>query len=93
MEELVRSAEISRTKYLFSGYIHLKAIAGCSPELIKKAATLFDRLSANIELLRQADLDQLAPAKKHQFIESTMSVVKDAIDEKRDASTLLAEPA
>ncbi len=86
MELLIRSAEILRTQYLFNGYIHLKAIAGCSPELLTKASGLCDRLSANIELARQTDLDQLAPAKRHHIIESTMSVVKDAIDKKKTRS-------
>lgn len=83
MEQLVRSAEILRKQYIFNGYIHLKAIAGCSPELLRQASNLCDRLSANIELPRQIDLDQLAPAKQHGIIESTMSVVKNVIDERK----------
>ncbi len=83
MEQLIRSAEILRHQHLFNGYIHLKAIAGCSAELLQKASSLCDRLSANIELPRQADLDQLAPAKRHGIIESTMTVVKNAIDERK----------
>lgn len=87
MEQLVRAAEILRTQYLFNGYIHLKAIAGCSPDLLQRASSVCDRLSANIELPNQTDLDQLAPAKQHTIIESTMSVVKTAIDEKKSRKT------
>ncbi len=79
MEQLVRAAELLRTVHQFSGYIHLKTIAGCSPELLQKAGLVADRLSANIELPRQADLDRLAPAKKHLTIETSMQVIKEGI--------------
>lgn len=91
MEQLIYAAEILRTEHLFNGYIHLKAIAGCSPELLSRAGAVADRISANIELARQSDLDDLAPAKKHGVIESTMTVLKNTIAEKRDARSAKAK--
>ena len=54
-----------RVDHGFGGYIHLKAIPSSSPELYLEAGKWADRLSANIELPLDADLDRLAPAKSH----------------------------
>src|ERR1700741_2388327 len=65
MEEMIEVARRLREEEKFGGYIHLKAVAGCSDMLIKKAGLYADRLSANIELPKQTELDELAPAKTH----------------------------
>src|ERR1700710_1601503 len=72
MEELIEVARSLREDHHYNGYIHLKAVPGASEELLALAGRYADRLSANIELPTQADLDQLAPEKKHAVIESTM---------------------
>ncbi|MEZ0267066.1 MAG: putative DNA modification/repair radical SAM protein, partial [Phycisphaerae bacterium] len=72
MEQLARSAELLRSTHNFNGYIHLKAVPGCSPELMERAGAWADRLSANIELPTQADLTQLAPEKTVKTIEGSM---------------------
>lgn len=84
MEELIEVAKKLRTVEKFQGYIHLKAVAGASPELLQKAGLWADRLSANIELPKQADLNDLAPAKTHAQIESAMDSIKVKIDEVKD---------
>ncbi len=43
-----------------------------------------DRLSANIELARDADLVQLAPAKSHREIETSMQQIVDGILDAKD---------
>ena len=86
MEQLIQVARSLRLTHSFGGYIHLKAIPGCSPALIETAGLYADRLSANIELPTQQDLVQLAPEKKSSVIESTMSQIqtrKDELDEDR----------
>ena len=50
MEEMVRVAETLRRDHDFRGYIHLKAIAGASPDLMERAGRAADRLSVNVEL-------------------------------------------
>ena len=50
MEEMVRVAETLRRDHDFRGYIHLKAIAGASQDLIERAGRAADRLSVNVEL-------------------------------------------
>ena len=63
MEDLVEVARSLREDHSFGGYIHLKAVPGASRELLLQAGRWADRLSANIELPTQADLDRLAPRK------------------------------
>src|SRR3954451_22227640 len=40
MEELVRAARLLREEHHFGGYIHLKAVPGCSKELLLEAGRL-----------------------------------------------------
>jgi putative DNA modification/repair radical SAM protein len=83
MEMLVRVAMLLRTEHRFGGYIHLKAVPGVSRDLLRQAGRWADRLSANIELPTQSDLDRLAPAKSHREIESSMASIQNGIaDEK-----------
>jgi putative DNA modification/repair radical SAM protein len=84
MEDLIAVAKILRVEKKFGGYIHIKAVAGASAELLRKAGLYADRLSANIELPTQNDLDKLAPAKTHIETEESMSVIKEAILESKE---------
>ncbi|QOV90466.1 putative DNA modification/repair radical SAM protein [Humisphaera borealis] len=72
MEQLIEVARLLRYQENFNGYIHLKTVPGASPELIERAGLVADRLSANVELPTQEDLDRLAPEKSRQQIEKTM---------------------
>ncbi|HVF29618.1 MAG TPA: putative DNA modification/repair radical SAM protein [Pyrinomonadaceae bacterium] len=84
MEQLVLVAKTLREQELFGGYIHLKAVPGASKELLLEAGKYADRLSANIEMPVQEDLDQLAPEKTIGEIEHTMADVKQGIDDAKD---------
>jgi putative DNA modification/repair radical SAM protein len=87
MEEMILVAKKLRIDHRFGGYIHLKAVAGCSAELLRKAGLYADRLSANIELPTQADLNSLAPAKSHAETEESMSHIKLSILESVEERT------
>lgn len=84
MEQLVLVAKKLREEELFGGYIHLKAVPGASKELLLEAGRYADRLSANMEMPVQSDLDKLAPEKTVDEIENTMADVKYGIDEAAD---------
>ena len=84
MEQLILVAKTLRERELFGGYIHLKAVPGASKELLLQAGKYADRLSANIEMPAQKDLDDLAPEKTISDIESTMADVKFGIDDAKD---------
>ena len=84
MEQLVLVARTLREREHFGGYIHLKAVPGASKDLLLEAGRYADRLSANIEMPVQEDLDQLAPEKTITEIEHTMADVKHGIDDAKD---------
>src|ERR1700752_203369 len=63
MEQVVAVARTLRTEHGFRGYIHLKTIPEAAPELIAEGGRWADRLSINVELPTQHDLEQLAPEK------------------------------
>lgn len=79
MQQLIRAARLLREEHRFGGYIHLKAVPGASPEAFTEAGRWADRLSANIELPRQEDLDKLAPAKSHLEIDQAMATIQHEI--------------
>jgi putative DNA modification/repair radical SAM protein len=87
MEQLVRVAKLLRIDHSFGGYIHLKAVPGASPELMQEAGSWADRLSANVELARDSDLAQLAPAKTHGEIEASMRQIANGILEAKDKTS------
>lgn len=77
MEQLVAVARELRTTHKFCGYIHLKGVPGAAKELLGEAGRYADRLSVNIELSSQRDLDRLAPAKRHDEIEKSMADIRE----------------
>ncbi|HUQ99267.1 MAG TPA: putative DNA modification/repair radical SAM protein [Gemmatimonadaceae bacterium] len=86
MEQMVRVAKLLRVDHEFSGYIHLKTIPNASTELIQQAGKYADRLSINVELPRQNDLDKLAPEKNLVQITRAMGVVREGIAEAKEDS-------
>ena len=88
MEELVRAAELLREHYHFQGYIHLKAIPGASPELIRRAGYLADRMSVNLELPTAESLKRLAPHKSRNTILRPMKQIQLHREENKEELTL-----
>jgi putative DNA modification/repair radical SAM protein len=91
MEQLVAVARTLRTAHAFNGYIHLKAVPGASEDLMAQAGRYADRLSANIELPTDADLQKLAPEKTVSDIETSMNQIARRYlasrDERRKTTT------
>jgi putative DNA modification/repair radical SAM protein len=90
MEQLVAVVRSLRRDHAFAGYIHLKVIPNAAPELIAEAGRWADRVSVNVELPRQQDLDDLAPDKELVQITRSMGVLRDHIDEARDEARSVA---
>lgn len=84
MELLIRVARELREKHRFNGYIHLKVVAGSSQELVEEAGLWADRVSANIEMPVQPDLDLLAPAKTILAATQSMQHVVDKLRQTHD---------
>ena len=79
MELLTQVVEKLRNEYNFRGYIHLKAIPGADELIIKKAGTLVDRMSVNLELPSSKSLKLLAPEKNKEYILKPMKDIKNNI--------------
>lgn len=93
MEQLTLVAKTLRTEHQFGGYIHLKTIPGAAEDLVTEAGLWADRLSVNIELPTETDLKRLAPEKKKPEIVTTMSGIRNKIDEfKEDKKAGLKPP-
>lgn len=91
MEQLLTVARKLREEENFGGYIHLKAVPGASEALLLEAGKYADRLSANIEMPVQKDLDLLAPEKTLAEIEATIGTVKTGIDAAKDLTNRKGE--
>jgi len=84
MEQLIAVARTLRAEHGFAGYIHLKAIPDAAPELLDEAGRWADRLSLNVELPTQENLDRLAPEKQLVQITGAMGRMRDRIDEAKE---------
>ena len=86
MEQLLLVAKTLRERERFGGYIHLKTIPGANQELVDQAGLYADRLSVNVELPTDSDLQQLAPEKDGSQIRSAMNGIKTRMQELREDS-------
>ncbi|WP_187968303.1 putative DNA modification/repair radical SAM protein [Aquibium microcysteis] len=81
MGEMVEIARRLREEHRFGGYIHLKTIPECAPELLEKAGRLADRLSINVEMPTDEGVNRLAPEKKPETIRISMAKLRSKIEE------------
>ncbi|MDO4333131.1 MAG: putative DNA modification/repair radical SAM protein [Eubacteriales bacterium] len=68
-----------RHEYHFQGYIHIKAIPGADPEVIRLAGFEVDRMSINLELPTAEGLSRLAPNKHRRTILTPMRQIQNGI--------------
>lgn len=87
MEQVVSVARKLRQEHEFKGYIHLKTIPEASHELIAEAGRWADRISINVELPRAQDLEQLAPEKNLDRIQSSMGAIHKRIEQAKAETT------
>lgn len=80
MEKIIKILLILRNQEKFYGYIHIKAIPGADPLLIRRAGELADRMSVNIELPSRESLKLLAPQKQVEKLFLPMKQIKDEIN-------------
>ena len=83
MELLYQTLSKLRTEYHFQGYIHVKAIPGADPEMIRKVGFLADRMSVNLELPTAEGLRKLAPHKNRKNILTPMRLVQNGMTENK----------
>jgi putative DNA modification/repair radical SAM protein len=93
MELLVRTIRALRREAGFNGYIHVKIIPGCSPDLVRIAGFWADRVSVNLELPSDQSLRILAPEKTGRQILRSMGAIRSDIDENTDSLPARRDPA
>lgn len=79
MELMIQVVKKLRLHENYNGYIHLKVIPGASRELIHEAGIWADRLSVNVEIPTELNLQKLAPEKNYKGILSPMSQINNEI--------------
>ena len=79
MELIFQTVYKLRTEYHFQGYIHIKAIPGAAPEVIRRAGFWVDRMSINLELPTAEGLQKLAPNKHRKTILAPMRQIQEGI--------------
>ena len=87
MERIFQVVLKLRNHYRFNGYIHVKAIPGASPELIRQTGFLADRMSVNLELPTAEGLRKLAPGKTREKILRPMRQIQQGIWGSRNLTT------
>jgi putative DNA modification/repair radical SAM protein len=81
MDRMIACVELIRTRYSFSGYIHLKLLPGVSEAHIERALQLAHRVSVNLEAPNAARLAAIAPRKDFfEELARPMRVAKRLID-------------
>ncbi len=83
MEQVIRVARTLRVHHQFRGYIHLKTIPEAASELIAEAGKWADRISLNVELPTQDELEKLAPEKNLIRIETAMQAIKSRVEQSK----------
>lgn len=84
MELIYAAVYKLRTQYRFQGYIHVKAIPGADPELVRRLGLLADRMSVNLELPTAEGLKQLAPNKHRKNILTPMRQIQQGITQNKN---------
>lgn len=88
MELICQTLYKLRNVHRFQGYIHVKAIPGADPVLIRKAGFLADRMSVNLELPTAESLQKLAPNKHRKNILRPMRQIQNGISQNREEIVL-----
>lgn len=65
MEKMIEVARKLRLEYEYQGYIHLKIIPGASYDMIKRAMSLADRVSVNLESATSSGFEELTSTKDY----------------------------
>ena len=88
MELLYLTLHRLRKEYHFQGYIHVKAIPGADPELVRLTGFLADRMSVNLELPTAEGLKRLALNKHRKNILAPMRLIQNGITANKEELTV-----
>ena len=81
MDRMLACVELVRSRFQFSGYVHLKLLPGASEAHIERAVQLAHRVSVNLEAPNAERLAAIAPHKRFfQELAEPMRVAKRLIE-------------
>ena len=66
MEQMLKTVEILRLKYKYTGYIHLKILPGARFDYVERAVNLATRVSINVEAPTASHLKKISTLKNFQ---------------------------
>src|SRR3954470_16332800 len=75
MDDLIQALEILRYRHRFTGYIHVKILAGAEPAQVERITQLATRISVNLEAPCGETLTPIAPEKS---FDATMATLERA---------------
>ncbi len=84
VEQMLETLRLLRHQHRFNGYVHVKAIPGCSDLLLEQLGLLADRVSVNLEQCTKSSLETLAPQKRFEHIFKPMRYLSGRLAENRD---------
>jgi predicted DNA-binding helix-hairpin-helix protein len=85
MDDLIEVLELLRERHQFTGYIHVKLVAGGDAEQIARLTVLANRISLNFEAPCGKSLVQIAPEKNFSTTLHDFDRVKKLVVEERQA--------
>jgi predicted DNA-binding helix-hairpin-helix protein len=85
MDDLIQVLELLRERHRFSGYIHVKMVAGGETDQIDRLTSLASRISLNFEAPCGSSLRQIAPEKSFATTLHNFERVRQLIVGEREA--------
>lgn len=73
MDDLIEVLELLRNTHRFTGYVHVKILAGAEPEQVERITALATRISINLETPCGNTLAEIAPEKNYAITFATLA--------------------
>ena len=79
VDDLIQVLELLRVRHRFSGYVHVKLVAGAEASQVERLTALASRVSLNLEAPCQETLSTIAPEKRLDVSEADLERVRSLV--------------
>lgn len=79
MDDLIQVLELLRDTHRFTGYIHVKILAGAEPAQVERITALATRISINLEAPCGQTLSEIAPDKSYDTTFATLTRARNLV--------------
>lgn len=79
MDDLIEVLELLRDTHRFTGYIHVKILAGAEPGQVERITALATRISINLEAPCGQTLSEIAPDKSYDTTFATLTRARNLV--------------